>query len=166
MKSLLLPILLLICFITVKAQYISETLSIAGFVENPIILKINDLQQMKIIEGTDFKVISTSGETRKTFKTYKGVLLKDLLDKAKITLQNPKEKGKLYFVATATDGYTAIFSYHEIFNNLTGDNVLVLFEENGKAIDKDGAFVLISVSDKITGARHVKWLAKIEIRKI
>ena len=165
MKNILLSVLLL-GFITAKAQSINETLSISGLVENPLTLKISDLQQMKVTEGSDFKVISTSGETRKTFKTYKGILLKDLLDKAKINLQNPKEKGKLYFIAIATDGYTAIFSYHEIFNNPTGDKVLVLFEENGKAIDEDGAFVLISATDKITGARHVKWLKTIEVRKI
>ena len=64
------------------------------------------------------------------------------------------------------DGYTAIFSYHEIFNNPTGDKILVLFEENGMPIDKDGAFVLISATDKITGARHVKWLKTIEVKKI
>ena len=165
MKNLLLSILLF-GFITAKAQSISETFLISGLIENPLTLKINDLQQMKIIEGTDFKVISTSGEIRKEFKTYKAVLLKDLLEKAKIDLQNPKDKGKLYFVASATDGYTAIFSYHEIFNNLTGDKVFVVFEVNGKPIDKDGMFVLISATDKITGARHVKWLSNIEVKKI
>jgi hypothetical protein len=39
--------------------------------------------------------------------------MKDLLDKAKNQPSNLKEK-VLYFVTTATDGYTAIFSYHEI----------------------------------------------------
>lgn len=166
MKNLLLTFLLFAYFVIAKAQSTSQTLSISGLVENPLTLKISNLQQMKITEGSDFKVMSTSGETRKTFKTYKGILLKDLLDKAKINLQNPKEKGKLYFVATATDGYTAIFSYHEIFNNSTGDQVLVLFEENGMPIDKDGAFVLISATDKITGARYVKWLKTIEVKRI
>ena len=165
MKNLIISILLL-GFITAKAQSTSETLAIAGLVESPLSLKISDLQQMKVVEGTNFKVVSTSGEIRKEFKTYKAVLLKDLLDKAKISLQNPKEKGKLYFVASATDGYTAIFSYHEIFNNLTGDNVLVVFEVNGKPIDKDGAFILISATDKITGARHIKWLSTVEVKKI
>lgn len=165
MKNLIISILLL-GFITAKAQSTSETLTISGLVESPLSLKISDLQQMKVVEGTNFKVVSTSGEIRKEFKTYKAVLLKDLLDKAKISLQNPKEKGKLYFVASATDGYTAIFSYHEIFNNPTGDNVLVVFEVNGKPIDKDGRFVLISATDKITGARHVKWLSTVEVKKI
>ena len=165
MKNFILSILLL-GFITAKAQSTSETLGISGLVESPLSLKISDLQQMKVVEGTNFKVVSTSGEIRKEFKTYKAILLKDLLDKAKISLQNPKEKGKLYFVASATDGYTAIFSYHEIFNNLTGDNVLVVFEVNGKPIDKDGAFILISATDKITGARHVKWLSTVEVKKI
>ena len=47
---------------------------------------------MEVIEGTDFKVVSKSGEIRKEFKTYKAVLLKNLLDKAIIIPQNPKEK--------------------------------------------------------------------------
>lgn len=158
--------LLCVLYINAKAQSTSETLSISGLVETPLALKVEDLSKMKIIEGNDFKVFSTSGETRKEFKTYKAVLLKDLLDKAKINLQNPKERGKLYFVATATDGYNALFSYHEIFNNLTGDNVFVVFEVNEKPIDKDGASVLISTTDKITSARHVKWLKNIEVRKI
>lgn len=163
--------LLFICYFffsihSLHAQSRSESIAITGNVENYLTLTIKDLQQMNVVNGTDFKVVSTSGEVRKEFKTYKGVLLSELLDKAKIVLQSPKEKGKIYFVATATDGYMAIFSYHEIFNNPAGDKVLVLFEENGKAIDKDGAFVLISATDKITGARHVKWLKSIEVKKL
>jgi hypothetical protein len=55
MKNLLLFILLL-GFIAVKAQSTSETLSISGLVENPLTLKTNDLQTMKIVEGSDFKL--------------------------------------------------------------------------------------------------------------
>ncbi len=166
MKNLLCVFILSFIFHSIQAQSRSESIAITGNVEIPLSLKIKDLQQMNVVNGTDFKVVSTSGEVRKEFKTYKGVLLSGLLDKAKIVLQSPKEKGKIYFVATATDGYTAIFSYHEIFNNPAGDKVLVLFEENGKTIDKDGAFVLISATDKITGARHVKWLKSIEVKKL
>jgi DMSO/TMAO reductase YedYZ molybdopterin-dependent catalytic subunit len=165
MKNLLL-LFLLWSSITIKAQSTSETLTISGVVQKSLTLKIDDLNKMKIVERKDFKVVSTSGDIRKEFKTYKAVLLKDLLEIATINLQNPKEKGKLYVVATATDGYNAIFSYHEIFNNPVGDNILVVFEVNGKPIEKDGAFVLISTTDKITGARHVKWLNRIEVKTI
>ena len=166
MKKLLYTLILSFILHSIHAQSRSESIAITGNVENTLSLTIKDLQQMNVVNGTDFKVVSTSGEVRKEFKTYKGVLLSELLDKAKIVLQSPKEKGKIYFVATATDGYTAIFSYHEIFNNPAGDKVLVLFEENGKEINKDGAFVLISGTDRITGARHIKWLKSIEVKKI
>lgn len=166
MKNLLFICYFFLSIHSLKAQSRSESIAISGNVENSLNLTTKDLQQMNVVNGTDFKVVSTSGEVRKEFKTYKGILLSELLDKAKIVLQSPKEKGKIYFVATATDGYTAIFSYHEIFNNPAGDKVLVLFEENEKLIDKDGAFVLISATDKITGARHVKCLQSIEVRRL
>ncbi|MCU0469444.1 MAG: hypothetical protein MUF58_12660 [Arcicella sp.] len=134
MKNLLL-LFLLWSSITIKAQSTSETLTISGVVQKSLTLKIDDLNKMKIVERKDFKVVSTSGDIRKEFKTYKAVLLKDLLEIATINLQNPKEKGKLYVVATATDGYNAIFSYHEIFNNPVGDNILVVFEVNGNFYD-------------------------------
>ena len=57
MKNLLLSILLL-GFITAKAQSVSETLSIAGLVENPLTLKINDLQQMYKEKRFSFIIIS------------------------------------------------------------------------------------------------------------
>ncbi len=42
----------------------------------------------------------------------------------------------------------------------------MIFEENGQPIDKDGAFVVFCATDKVTGARHVKWVSGIEVSKM
>ena len=65
----------------------------------------------------------------------------------------------LWFTSTA-------FSYHEVLNNPLGNDVLLLIEENGQPIAQDGDVVLISLSDYVTGNRHVKWLSSIELRKL
>lgn len=148
------------------AQQRSPQVEITGLVEYSLTITAEVLQGYKIYEKQNVKIVSSGGEVRKEFKTLKGVRLKDLLEKAKIQMASPKEKGKLYIVAQATDGYAAIFSHNELFNNPSGEDVLLVFEENGQPINEDGALVLMSLSDTITGARHVKWLKTIEVRKL
>lgn len=101
---------------------------------------------------------------KKNDKNAKGVLLKDILEKAKIK-QNGHKDRNFYIVARASDDYKATFSWAELFNNPTGENVYVLFEENGKPI-KNGEMILICKNDIKTGARHVYWLKSIEVNKV
>ena len=144
----------------------SETLTISGLVEHPLTLSIDSLRALPLQSGGPINIVGSSGQVRKTFQSFRGVLLRDLLDKVRIQMPNQKDKGKYYIVARATDGYTAIFSHNELFNNPTGKQVIVLIEENGQPIADDGAFVLLTADDIITGARHVKWLSQIEVRKV
>lgn len=144
----------------------SSVVHVKGAVENPLRLGAADLGAFQIHERKNIRVVSSNGEVRKTFERVRGVLLKDVLAKAKPLIDNPKEKGRYVIVASATDGYVATFSYHEVLNNPLGNDVLLLIEENGQPIAQDGDVVLISLSDYVTGNRHVKWLSSIELRKL
>lgn len=99
--------------------------------------------------------------------TFKGLLLKDIIIAADVTLDkaNKKERGTYYVLVTASDGYKVIFTYNELMVAASGNNTFLLFEENGKPIMDDGRFVVMCTSDIITGARHVKWVKSIEVRK-
>jgi hypothetical protein len=154
----------IIHFLSSAYAQVSPTLEIKGLVENPQLLQVTDLLKMKIETRQDIKIVSLSGEVKRQISELKGVLLRDVLEQAKVKIINPKERGKFFIVAKATDGYTAVFAYNEIFNNPTGDNVLLVFEEDKKALDKDGAVVLITTNDKVTRPRHVKWLQSIEVK--
>lgn len=116
--------------------------------------------------GGPLKIIGSNGSVRKEFSSFKGVLLRDVLDAARIQMASPKDKGKYYIVARATDGYTAVFAHNELFNNPTGQQVFILFDVNGSPIKEDGAFVLVASTDSVTGARHVKWLNRITVQKV
>lgn len=148
-----------------STKYISKQVKIAGNVEHPLTLTVDSLKKMKVETIENFNVICSSGATMKTDKTCKGVLLKDILEKAIIKQANHKDRN-FYIVARATDGYKATFSWAELFNNPTGENVYVLFEENGKPIKEEGDIILICKNDIKTGPRHVYWLKSIEVNRV
>ncbi|GAB1430417.1 hypothetical protein MASR2M18_12500 [Ignavibacteria bacterium] len=148
-----------------SAKYISKKAEVKGEVENPLILTVDSLKKMNVATIENFVVVCQSGGNMKEDKTCKGVLLKDILEKAKIKQQNHKDRN-FYIVARATDNYKATFSWAEIFNNPTGDNVYVLFEENGRPIKTQGDMILICKNDIKTGPRHVYWLKSIEVNRV
>ncbi len=145
-------------------KLVNHEIEVKGDVEFPLHLTVDSLQKMKVVTISNFKIIGKDGSVKKDDKICKGVLLKDILEKAKIK-QNDHKDRNFYIVARASDDYKATFSWAEIFNNPTGENTYVLFEENGKPV-KNGEMILICKNDIKTGPRHVYWLKTIEIYKI
>ncbi|MEI6490053.1 MAG: molybdopterin-dependent oxidoreductase [Bacteroidota bacterium] len=148
-----------------SAKAMSTQIEIKGEVEHPLVLTVDSLKQMKVVDITDLKVVCQNGMAPKLGKSGKGVLLKDLLDKAKIIQKGHKDRN-FYIVARATDNYMATFSWAELFNSNTGDSTFVMFEENGQPIKNTGNFVLNCTSDIKTGIRHVRWLKSIEVYRV
>lgn len=148
-----------------STKYISKKVTVKGAVENELVLTVDSLKQMKVETIENFVVVCQSGANMKQDKTCKGVLLRDILEKAKIKQTNHKDRN-FYIVARATDNYKATFSWAEIFNNPTGDNIYILFEENGQPIQKQGDMILICKNDIKTGPRHVYWLSSIEVNRV
>lgn len=148
-----------------SAKFISKQVSITGEVETPLRLTVDSLKKMNVATIENFKVVCQSGTTAKDDKTCKGVLLKDILEKAGIKQANHKDRN-FYIVARASDNYKATFSWAEIFNNPTGENTYVLFEENDMPIKEQGDMILICKNDIKTGPRHVYWLKSIEVNRV
>ncbi|UTN04772.1 molybdopterin-dependent oxidoreductase [Flavobacterium bizetiae] len=145
-------------------KLVNHQIEIKGEVEFPLQLTVDSLRKMKVVDINNLKIVCQSGAVKKDDKTSKGVLLKDILEKAKIK-QNGHKDRNFYIVARASDDYKATFSWAELFNNPTGENTYVLFEENGKPI-KNGEMILICGNDIKTGPRHVYWLKTIEVYKV
>lgn len=145
-------------------KLVNHQIEVKGEVEFPLQLSVDSLRKMKVVDINNLKIICQSGAVKKDDKTSKGVLLKDILEKAKIK-QNGHKDRNFYIVARASDDYKATFSWAEIFNNPTGENTYVLFEENGKPV-KNGEMILICKNDIKTGPRHVYWLKSIEVYKV
>ena len=86
-----------------------------------------------------------------------------MISEAGLPNEVPGEFKRTVFVAVGHDGYVVTFSWHELFNTPIGENVLVAYECDGRALDaEDGAPILFSGSDILPAPRHVKRLARIE----
>lgn len=144
---------------------LSKEIKVTGDVVNQLTLTVDSLKTMNVKELNDMKIVCQSGITKDDIKTTKGVLLTDILEKAKIAQQEHKDRN-FYIVARASDDYKATFSWAELFNNPTGEKVYVLFEQNGKPLKEKGEMILVSMTDTKTGPRHVKWLKSIEITRV
>ena len=98
---------------------------------------------------------------------YRGVLLRDLLNAAAFQEKERHDFRKTLIVATARDGYVALFSWGELFNSKLGEQVLVITDIDGKPLpDAEGPCALRSLGDLRPGPRHVKWLKQIEVVRV
>jgi len=149
------------------SKYVTERISVSGLVENSLKLRVEDLRKFPPQQVSEIPVVCQTGAELGKMENLKGVLLRDILEKASVVSQSHNDVKKMAVIATASDGYKVVFSWTEIFNSPIGDGVIVFFEKNGLPLaDDEGRIALISARDIRTGPRHVKWLTGIEIRKI
>jgi len=115
----------------------------------------------------EHRVEDARGERGTPPRRYVGVLLRDVLDRAKAVEKQPRGLRKSIIVVTAKDGYRTVFSWPEIYLSPIGEGVLVVYERDGAALaESEGPVALVSLKDTAPGPRHVKWLQSIEVRSI
>lgn len=161
-------IAILICFLslTLNAQ-VSKTISISGNIAKPININFEDLKNYASHFIDSLVILNHKQEYKSTLQKLKGVILKDVLEKAEFNVNAPKVLSEFYIVCIADDGYKVVFSWNEIFNSTTGDKALILTEINGKStISQKEGIVLVTPTDKATGRRYVKNLSKIIIQQV
>ncbi len=144
----------------------TENFVIEGKIKKGITVSLADLSAYKSYSIDSIVITNHLGERRSTLKKVKGVLLKDILSKVEIDVDAPKVLSEYYFVCTASDNYKVVFSWNEIFNNVTGQSVYIITEQDGKpASALDNRIALVSSKDQMTGRRYVKGLQKIVIER-
>ena len=149
------------------ASMVTQTISLGRGEKTTITLSPEALKAYPVQSPPDIAVKNRKGETQRVLKGYNGVKLIDLLDKAALVSADPNDFKKTIVVATASDGYKAVFSWNELYNTSVGAGVLVLYAKDGKPLaDDEGRIALISINDIGTGPRHVRWLKDIQVRTI
>ena len=139
---------------------------ISGEVENEVTIHITDLNRYAVHSLPDGVITNHLGEKKSEYKNVKGVLLKEVLDTVKIKAKSPKVLSEFYFKCIASDGYTVVYSWNELYNTETGNNSFLIAEKDGKKINEiDGSILMLCNTDFKTGRRYVKRLSKIEILK-
>lgn len=149
------------------ADYVSERLSVSGAVEHPLDLSVDALRQLPASDLKEIAVVAPAPAKAGQTETFRGVLLKTLLDTAVVSAPGRHDLKRTFIVARASDNYVVLFTWNEIFNTAMGEGVLVYFERDGKPLGEDeGRIALISAKDLHLGARHVRWLKSVEIRRV
>jgi DMSO/TMAO reductase YedYZ molybdopterin-dependent catalytic subunit len=134
---------------------VTTRLEVTGEVRRKLSLSVEDLRGLAQRRGQ----ASAGG--------YGGIRLTDVLDEADIRRDERHALRRTYVVATASDGYHAVFSWGELFNTSIGREVLVAFERDGSPLqDGEGKIALVSLADEKIGPRHVKWLSRIDVRRV
>ena len=168
---------LALCALTVATATFAQTppsgstsLLVLGNVESNLTLTVGDLQRLPVQRVEDVRQIRMAGAPGKDgeqTRRYAGVLLRDVLNSAKLIEKERHDLRRSIVVATATDGYQAVFSWAELFLSPIGDGALVIFERDGAPLPaSEGPLALVSLRDTQPGPRHVKWLAKLEVRRV
>ena len=145
----------------------TDQLKVEGLVKQELVVSLSNLAAYTQ-HSVDSVVITNHLMQRKyTMKNLKGILLKDILDKAQIQSATPKELSEFYIVCTAVDNYKVVFSWNEIYNTSAGEWILIVTENDGKpASATDDRIALLSVKDIATGRRYVKWLKEIKVERV
>jgi precorrin-4 methylase len=124
-----------------------------------------------VINGKTTEITSLSGYTRMDvltkdvgdgrgyhgLKEFGGAPFREVLSKAGIGKQTDA-----VILATAPDGYRSLFSYGEVFLAPQGERMLVADRLDGRPMDENGRFCLVSPDD-LAADRTVKAVERIEV---
>jgi len=138
-----------------RQSLVSSRVTVAGEVRRELTLTLDDLRDLARRRG--------EAEGR----GYAGVRLTDILDEADVRRDARHALRRSYVVATAGDGFVAVFSWSELFDTPIGAGVLVAYHRDGQPLrDGEGRIALVSLADQRPSTRHVKWLSRIEVKRV
>ena len=172
-----LPLLLSLVALLVQTSAVAQSaprqanaLRVEGNVENHLTLTIADLRRLPVQQVEDVSQVRVGGvpaKARAAAPRYTGALVRDVLAAARPVEKERHDLRRSIVVASATDGYQAIFSWAELFLSPLGDGAIVVFERDGAPLPaSEGPLAIVSLNDTQPGPRHVKWLERIEIRRV
>jgi len=146
---------------------VKTSIAVEGAISRSFTVAFEDLKAFSLQTIDSVTIWNHKMERKSSLKAVKGVLLKDVLEKAEFSVNSPKFLSEFYIVCIADDGYKVVFSWNELFNSETGNKTLVVTEVNGKSsISQKEGILLITPTDKATGRRCVKNFSKVLIQKV
>lgn len=149
------------------SKFVTTSITVSGAVEHQLTLGVDDLRSFPPQQVGELPLVCQSGANAGKIENIKGVLLRDILEKAVVKAPGHNDTKKMVIIASASDGYKVVFSWSEVFNSPVGEGVIVYFEKDGLPLaDDKGRIAMVSAGDTRTGARQVKWLQGIEVRKV
>jgi hypothetical protein len=168
-KGLSILLLLSVTFVVRSQETIVYTdhFTIEGKVKNSFSFSLDQAGQYAQSRLDSLVIYNHLMQRRRSIKNIKGILLRDIIEKAVIDVASPKILSEIYITCIAADNYKVVFSWNELFNTAIGKQVMIITESDGlQAKDSKDNIALIAAADQATGRRFVKGLSKIIIEQV
>ena len=139
----------------------NEPLKIEGLVETPLTLSINELRDMEAVEEyvtlmcVDYEHNNPNTSHLINNALWKGVPLKDLLDRAGLSSPN------LHLEMTATDGFATAIPTEHAFEV---PETMIAYEMNGMPLNGRHGFPARLIAPGIYGYKNIKHINRIALR--
>lgn len=144
----------------------TNQIEITGLVKKNITITLKDIEARSSKDIPDMTITNHKGEARSELKQIKGVLVRDLLKDVELKEDNLKLFSEFYFTFVASDKYKVVYSWNEIFNSPTGDNLYIVTSVDGEPLqDMHNRILVITPTDFKTGRRYIKCLSKIVVNR-
>ena len=168
-RFLLLGLLLPVTALHAQDSTIAATdrLSVEGKVKKPYTFTLNDARRFVSIAIDSVTILNHRFEKVNVIHAVKGVLLKDIVEKAEVDAASQQTLSAFYIECIGSGGYKVVFSWNELFNTGIGYNVLLITEQEGlKGEEMPDRICLLSSTDHATGRRYVKGLQKVVVKQV
>ena len=145
----------------------TEQFTITGKIKTELKFTLKDLAAYEAKALKDVVLTNHLGEVKGNIQNIKGIPMKPLLDKIEFLADKPKDLSQFYLTFVASDGYKVVYSWNELFNSETGNNLYIITEKDGKKLNElEDRILTITTTDIKTGRRYVKGLEKIIVSKV
>jgi len=157
-SSIVVAMMAVLFLLMVSKNSYSGTLAVKGAVNKELRLSLDDLKKMDSFHVNDVPLLrekkdANEEEAMISKNSYRGVLLRDILEKAGMKFIRKWEPG-VYVRVRGSKDKEAVFSFGEIFYSSTGRSILLAHEKNGDAMDISvGCGELIVANDMREGRR-------------
>lgn len=142
----------------------ASVVEVLGQVRQPLRLDVAALASFAAEHQASARVTRRVDDAERS-TALRGVRLAAVLEQAGLDEHDRFDWRKSVVLATATDGYRAAFSWPELVNTEAGRQVLLVYERDGAPLDaREGPVALHALGDLRSGPRHVRNLARIEVR--
>jgi len=163
-------LILVIISVTVWGQKTDQPTNdfiVTGQIKKELKFTLADIEKYPTKTIADVVITNHLGEPRGTAKQLTGILIKDLLKDLELKEESPKRFSEFYLTFVAVDNYKVVYSWNEIFNSPTGDNLFLITSRDGKKFkDMEERILILTPTDFKTGRRHIKGLSKIIVERV
>ena len=150
-----------------KVNLATQEFKVIGQIKKELIFSFSDIEKFTPKNISDVAITNHLGEPRGIAKGLSGILIKDLLGKLELKEESPKRFSEFYLTFIAADNYKVVYSWNEIFNSPTGNDVYLITSRDGKKIrEMDESILILTPTDFKTGRRHIKALSSIIVNRV